>query len=77
MASDLKKPMGFTVIRKRDVKSLIWPLKIEDMHGVGKKTSPKLKEIGINTIGDLAIYDDIYTLKNILGNNYIIKQKNT
>lgn len=71
-ASDMKKPMGFTVVRNKDVKSLIWPLKIEDMHGVGKKTAPKLKEIGIHNIGDLAIYDDIYTLKNILGNNYIL-----
>ena len=70
-ASDMKKPMGFTVVRNKDVKTLIWPLKIEDMHGVGKKTAPRLKEIGINSIGDLAKYDDIYTLRNILGNNYI------
>ncbi len=70
-ASDMKKPMGFTVVRNKDVQSLIWPLKIEDMHGVGKKTAPRLKEIGINTIGDLARFDDIYALKNILGNNYI------
>ena len=71
MASDLKKPMGFTVIRSKDVKNLIWPLKINDMFGIGKKTAPKLIEIGINTIGDLANYEDIYTLKNILGKNYI------
>ena len=71
MASDLKKPMGFTVIRNKDVKNLIWPLKINDMFGIGKKTAPKLIEIGINTIGDLANYEDIYTLKNILGKNYI------
>ena len=76
MASDLKKPMGFTVIRNKDVSSLIWPLPINDMFGVGKKTAPRLKEIGINTIGDLANYDDIYTLRAILGKNYIFYKSN-
>lgn len=74
MASDMKKPMGFTVIRNKDITKLIWPLQIADMYGVGKKTAPRLKEIGINTIGDLAKYEDIYTLKNILGKNYIYYQ---
>ena len=76
MASDLRKPMGFTVIRNKDVKDIIWPLKIEEMYGVGKKTAPRLKEIGINTIGDLANYDDIYTLRAILGKNYIFYKEN-
>ena len=48
MASDMKKPMGFTVLRKRDVEKLLWPLDIGDMFGVGKKTAPRLKELGIN-----------------------------
>lgn len=71
MASDMKKPMGFVVIRQKDIPSLIWPLKIGDMHGVGKKTAPKLIEVNINTIGDLAKCEDDYLLKNILGKNYI------
>lgn len=52
MGSDMKKPMGITVIRKRDVKSKIYPLPIKDMYGLGKKTYPKLEKIGINTIAD-------------------------
>lgn len=76
MASDLHKPMGFTVIRNRDVSSLIWPLPISDMFGVGKKTAPKLIELGINTIGDLANYDDIYTLRAVLGKNYVFYKEN-
>jgi DNA polymerase-4 len=76
MASDLHKPMGFIVIRNRDVSSLIWPLPISDMFGVGKKTAPKLIELGINTIGDLANYDDIYTLRAVLGKNYVFYKEN-
>lgn len=56
MASDMKKPLGIIVLRKREVPELLWPLPIEDMIGVGKKTAPKLKAIGINTIGDAANY---------------------
>lgn len=54
MASDMKKPMGITVLRIREVKEKLWPLPIEDFHGIGRKTIPRLKEIDIHTIGDLA-----------------------
>ncbi len=53
MASDMKKPNGLTVIRRRDSRKMLSPLKIEDFFGIGKKTSPRLREMGINTIGDL------------------------
>ena len=54
MASDMKKPMGITIIRRKDIENKIHPLKIEDFYGIGKKTAPRLRAIGINTIGDLA-----------------------
>lgn len=57
MASDMKKPLGITVLRKRDVPKKLWPLPIADMHGVGAKTAEKLTAIGIRTIGDLAAAD--------------------
>ncbi|MFF2875408.1 DNA polymerase IV [Gottfriedia sp. NPDC057991] len=53
-ASDMKKPLGITVLRKRDVPTILWPRKVGEMHGVGKKTEEKLNEIGIITIEDLA-----------------------
>ncbi|SEM87752.1 DNA polymerase-4 [Mesobacillus persicus] len=67
-ASDMKKPMGITILRKRDVPSVLWPLDVEQMHGVGKKTAEKLKGIGINTIGDLSTSNEIQ-LKALLGIN--------
>lgn len=54
MGSDYQKPMGLTIIRRKDIKNILYPLPIEDMYGVGKKTAPRLKHIGIKTIGDLA-----------------------
>lgn len=54
MASDMKKPMGITIIRKRDIKAKLYPLPVENFYGVGKRTAPYLKSIGINTIGDFA-----------------------
>lgn len=68
MASDMKKPMGITVLRKRDVPAVLWPLDVEEMHGVGKKTGEKLRTIHIKTIGDLAKANDIQ-LKSVLGIN--------
>lgn len=72
MASDYQKPMGLTIIRKRDIPAILFPLKIEAMFGIGKKTSPRLKSVGINTIGDLyqKIINEDLEIKNILGKSY-------
>ena len=53
MASDYKKPLGITIIRNKDIEQMLFPLPIKDFFGIGKKTQPKLKAVGINTIGDL------------------------
>jgi DNA polymerase-4 len=54
MASDLKKPDATSVVMPEDVPKVIWPLPIEDLMGVGRKTKTKMNAIGIFTIGDLA-----------------------
>lgn len=70
MGSDYKKPMGITIIRKKDIKKILYPLPIEDFYGIGKKTCPKLKELGINTIGDFAL-NDSYEVKKVMGKFYL------
>ncbi len=69
MASELKKPMGITVLRLQEVPVKLWPLSIDKMRGVGNKTIPMLKDIGINTIGDLANFNDKNKLLPIFKNN--------
>lgn len=68
MASDMKKPLGITVLRKRELPKMLWPLHVDEMYGVGEKTAEKLQKIGIKTIGDLA-KKDVYQLKQLLGIN--------
>jgi DNA polymerase-4 len=54
VASDLRKPDGLVVVREGEVRSFLAPLPIERMWGVGPKTAPKLKTMGLVTLGDLA-----------------------
>lgn len=72
MASDMKKPMGITTITNKDIKTKLWPLSIKDMIGIGKKTQPKLFELGIETIGDIANYHNYEKIKPIFGKNTLI-----
>lgn len=54
MASDMKKPKGTTVLRQKEVESKLWPLPIDQMHGIGVKSAALLKQSNILKIGDLA-----------------------
>lgn len=66
MASDMEKPLGVTVLRKRDVENVLWPRPVLEAHGIGDKTASKLKEKGIFTMGDLAKASD-QLLASIMG----------
>lgn len=78
MASDMKKPMGITVLRIRDVPEKMWPLPIREMQGIGKRTVPLMEDLNIHTIKDLATYQDLNALKPVLGKNIesMIKRAN-
>lgn len=66
--SDMKKPDAVTVISRENYKQKIWPLSIENLLFVGRKTCEKLKNSGVNTIGDITCCDDAM-LKRLLGKN--------
>ncbi|MGM9968990.1 MAG: DNA polymerase IV [Anaeroplasma sp.] len=69
MASDMKKPLGITVIRKREVQSILYPLSVKDIYGIGKKTYPKLIDIGIKTIADFMNLNNKSLIINLIGEN--------
>ncbi len=57
MASDFQKPDRVHTLFDEEIKTKMWPLPIEDLFMVGKQTSKKLRELDIDTIGDLANKD--------------------
>lgn len=62
MASDFSKPNKIHTLYANEVESKMYPLPINDLFMIGKKTSEKLMNLGIKTIGDLANfpYDKLY-----------------
>ena len=66
MGSEYKKPDATTVITRENYKDIIWPQPIGDMFFVGKATATKLRELGKETIGDMAMTPR-ETLVSILG----------
>ncbi len=53
IASDWRKPDGLFVIQPADVATFLPPLAVGRIPGVGKVTETRLKQIGIQTVGDL------------------------
>lgn len=54
MASDFSKPDKVHTLFNNEIKEKLWPLPISELFMIGKRTSEKLKDLNINTIGDLA-----------------------
>ena len=61
MASDFTKPNRVHTLFKEEIPTKMWNLPISELFMIGKKTVPKLYNMKIRTIGDLAQSD-----KNIL-----------
>ena len=74
MASDIKKPLGITVLRKREVQDVLYKLSVKEIFGIGKKTYPRLIDNGINTIGDFMAANNKDKIINLIGEhsyNYV------
>jgi DNA polymerase IV len=54
LASDLGKPDGFVVIEPERTHEILAPLPVSRIWGVGKKAEKRLKDMGIDTIGQVA-----------------------
>jgi DNA polymerase-4 len=61
MASDFTKPNKVHTLFEDEIPTKMWPLPISELFMLGKRTAPKLYNMQIRTIGDLAKID-----KNVL-----------
>jgi DNA polymerase-4 len=57
MASEFNKPNGISIVLEEDLESKIWPLACRKINGIGPKADEKLKALGIETIGQLAVQE--------------------
>lgn len=54
MASDFEKPDKVHTLWRMEMAEKMWILPVSDLYMVGKSSLPKLRNLGIRTIGDLA-----------------------
>ena len=57
LASDLDKPDGFRVIQPNEVRTVLDPLPVSKIFGVGPTTAKRLAAMGIHRVGELARED--------------------
>ncbi|MCG1002998.1 MULTISPECIES: DNA polymerase IV [Halobacterium] len=57
LASDYDKPDGLVVVEPDDVREFLAPIDVADVHGIGPVRARELREMGIETAGDLADAD--------------------
>ncbi|MGH4124194.1 MAG: Y-family DNA polymerase [Clostridium sp.] len=57
MASDFEKPDKIHTLYKAEIEKKLWKLPVGELFMVGKRTVPRLNNLNIFTIGDLAQYD--------------------
>ena len=68
IASDLEKPDGMVEVSREKFCDFLWPLGINRLWGLGKKTEAVLRDKGINTINELA-KKDVRDLVKLFGKN--------
>ncbi|MDD3395498.1 MAG: DNA polymerase IV [Anaerotignum sp.] len=56
MAGELEKPDKIITLYPEELEVKLWPLPVEEMFMVGRRTAPRLRKMGVRTIGELARY---------------------
>lgn len=68
LASDMSKPGGLKTVYPEETDDFLKPLPVSKLYGVGPKTSSALGEIGISTVGELAMAEPL-ELERSFGKN--------
>ena len=68
LASDMRKPHGFVRITPEEAEELLAPMPVGKIFGIGRSAEEKLKQFGIERIGQLASAD-IAILRRVFGIN--------
>lgn len=63
MASDFEKPNKIHTLYEYEIEDKMWGLPVSELFMIGKKTVPKLHNLRIKTIGDLAKADKEFIIK--------------
>lgn len=56
MAGELEKPDKLLTLFPEEIPEKLWKLPVEELFMVGRRTAPRLRKMGIHTIGELAVY---------------------
>lgn len=75
LASDYQKPRGLTVISPEEAEIFLKKLPIDKFHGVGKKTVPKMNELGIFTGEDLYQKSEMFLIQQFGKMGYSLYRK--
>src|SRR5256886_11460130 len=57
IASDFEKPDGLTVVMPDHVVEFLAPVSVRKILGVGPKTSERFKDLGLETISDVQVFN--------------------
>ena len=71
MASDFTKPDKVHTLFENEIENKMWKLPVSELFMLGRKSVPKLENMHIKTIGDLAKYDKEKLMK-VFGKHGII-----
>ncbi len=70
IACENAKPNNTGTLWPEEIESLLWPLSVRVLPGVGPVAEKKLNSIGIKTVKDLTLYS-AESLSRVLGNNAV------
>lgn len=69
LASDARKPDGLLWVHRDEVRQFLDPMPVARLWGIGRQTAPRLRALGILTIGQLRRADAM-VLQGALGNRW-------